>query len=394
MKTTVYFTAFLIIFVWTSCRDCTTHRNFERLQGEWQTLIEDESWEGYIFKEDSSCIYKPGYFVCEYEESHPANEAFFYHFERNISYIHCFLDSETKYRLKGNILSIYNPESGDWEGYTFRFLGRDTLFLSDAEYEKKFIKKHFEPDTLPLFDRVVLYMNFLGLSDHDYFEKSISLRCSGEMIYYKMCDEPVEFSGVRATLSPGDFEFIEGMFKGKTLRSYLDNPPAREIRRERWDEHFSITFIKGDKMITIENPWLEIRTRSFCWAYLTALFADERDQTIEDFDLNDMGLLIREFSFYNRCDSILSWYNSEKFYLFTLLYHAEETDRDFEPQYILESYQPLPEGQGKKVLIETDGRYYRYKRWDRPVTLDIGFNFIERYQLENQFKTDPYLEYR
>ena len=394
MKTIVYFTAFLIIFGWTSCRDYTTRRNFERLQGEWWTAGE-EGWEGYVFKEDTTCIYKPGYFVCESKDFHPRVENFFPFFNQCILWVYHSLNSETNYRVEEDALSIYNPESGDWEGYTLRFRGPDTLFLSDTEGEKKFVKEPpKEPDTLLLFDRVILYAAFRGLSERDYYEKSISLRCSGEIMHYKMCKSPTEFFGVRGNLAPGDFEYVETLFKQPDVRSYLDNPPPREIRRRTWNESFSITFIKGDEMITLEDPWYKIRTRSFCWAYLTALFADERDQTIEDLYLNEMGLTVRDFTLYNRSDSILSWYNSEKFYLFTLLYHAQETDRDFESQYILESSQPLPEGQKKKVLIETDGRYYRYKRWGRPVTLDIGFNFIERYKLENQFKTDPYLEYR
>ncbi len=317
-----------------SCREYS-QGNTGRLLGEWQST-DKECMEAYVFRAAGTCIYTPGYFIYE-DELKPTMPEFFVFIDDGISSINRFLGSETDYELRGDSLSIYNLETGCWDAYTIRFGKRDTLLLWDNDREKCFVKKRYKSDKQPLFDQVILSVPIRQIqAPFDYVEKRISLSRSGELIYHERCLIPWGgFSIMDATLEPGDFDFMETLFKRANIRSYLCSPPPREMMKSWWDEKLSITFVKDNKMVTIEEPLKTFQSREFQWAYLTVLYADQRSHIVNTFDLDvNEGLMNRFIIDIDASEyEFLYLSGSEQFYLLTLLYHAEETDRDFEGLY-------------------------------------------------------------
>ncbi len=378
-----------------SSQESATRRNFERLQGEWQA-VDEESMEAYVFREDSTCIYTPGYYTYHkkfYTPNYrPSAINFFLHIDGGVASIQHFLGSETAYFVKENELILYNPESRTWDHYSLQFRKADTLLLAGAGQEKVFAKKQYEPNT-PLFDQIILSIPVRWIpSELEYVEKRISLKRSGEIWYYKESSCDRDIVTMLSQLKPGDYDYMEGLFKQADILNYITakrtpNKKEKEMNKPHWEGKFSITFIRNDRMITVEEPLDVFQTKEFYWAYLTAMYADERDQIVKPLDyLHHIGFYPDRFPIYDRENRILKLAGSEQFYLFTLLYRAEETDRDFNPLYRIPVYEPY--AYQKTLTIETDGRYFRYFHKYETVTLDIGFNFIERNNLSKKFQEE------
>lgn len=377
-----------------SCQADKTDKNMYLLQGEWQA-IDEEDLDAYIFETNNKCIYKPGFYTHidpNWEktpisiEVHEHSDTPFIH--THLGNINKYFGYDTQYQIQNDSLLIYNPAKEVWKRYKINFLSPDSLLFNSQDDTKLFTRKQYPEDTTTLYDKIVLY---LPVEEEppvstNYFAKRLSIDKSGEVLYVVSYVEKGIFSA-KGKINIKHVKYLESLFKESDITSQISyNNNERELSTRLGVPRSSITFIKNNEMVCLESPLNHFHDKEFIWAYMIALFCDEVYITITENDLNNLGFSFMNLEFRHK-DKILYLTDSEQFYLFTLLYDAPKTDVTFMSKYEIHTYNGTITNY-KQVVIETDGRYYRYLKNGEIVTLDIGFNFIEVNNLENSFEKE------
>ena len=401
----------LLLFCFLSIAAFSCNNSLDKQQlilGEWQS-IDEEDLEAYSFQGDSTCMYKPGYFtyfdeveiaeMYEMRISDISNKR--YLFAHLLSKcIDQFLGSKTAYNIQGDSLFIFDLAQQEEKQYEIIGISPDTLRLSDENGEKIFAKKHYKQDTIPPFDRVIVNMEKLYRStdghhsemsfcSSDYVRKVISVNFSNRevhSIFFSTNWESSEYFQTTEKIDHYALSYLESLYRQANIDTFLNRDIAdkREPISRRFDRKFpDIVFVKNNKMHWVRHPLGVFDTKEFVYAYAATLFADHAFISPSEQVKVETQLFKLDLKFKQGEKMLLLSY-PEEFYLTTLLYDAEETDQDFTPLYSLISYERLPK-RYVKILMETDGRYYRFKQDGKLITLDIGFNFIEINNLEDQF---------
>jgi len=177
-----------------------------------------------------------------------------------------------------------------------------------------------------------------------------------------------------------------------------------------------MTVVLNRKMFTIEEVFekIDFKEKEFYWAYLYGLFYFEQirfeqlkftnflemvhlanlnnteaetflltiNRQVKNSNLHDIFPDYEDFSYFviTKNDAVIDLYNTEAFYLITLLRNASVTKTDFIPTY------KLKESVDARNGIETDGRYFRFFVSGEKITLDIGFNFIKENELDKSLR--------
>ena len=402
---------------YTSCQQDLTKKNQELIIGEWYPLDyiiieEDEdgmlisrhnlkpfNMTGYQFMEDGLCENKLGYY--EYAKS----DAFMFSYPDEglnswLSAVSCpWLDNiiysyghTTPYNVNDSILNIYNPSLKQYNTYKLEFNTRDTMILSHGLKEDVYVRKKYEINDNLLFDKIIFFF-----PSSEFFDKPKIFSISKGGDFYMFDCKSRSYSIMQTNVLDEDFDKIEILFrkaKFDAIKDSLENLYCLDYFKNRGEEigHFPtlvparLTFISKNKVFSIGDVFEEINYnyKEFYWAYLYGLFYYEQmrlkqpNEIIKSDDWQSIFSKTNDFSNFviTKKDSVINLYNTEAFHLVSLLRSAIKTDVDFTAEYKLkESFYSDNE-------IETDGRFFRYRKGKKTIIFDIGFNFI----VENNFE--------
>lgn len=345
-----------------SCTQNVTEKNKKQILGEW---VSDSGIYGYYFISEDSCEVRPGYidqFITRHQK---------------------YYGNKTAYRISKDTLKIFNLKDKSWDMFNISFLSSDTMILLRTGGNStpiEYVKPKYPISDEYFFDQIVIHDPF-------YKDIAVSLDSSGMFFYSGRSVREDELRGLY-TSNQGKqaFKQIELLFKEANTRSvFIDTFPARIDSMYAWLVP-TITFIKNNRMATIVGPvWgddvkyegydQKYFSAEFIWAYKQSLYLEQQmpiQSFVEPDYLSDSW--IREsVGYFVPVIQGFNLYGSEIFYLWTQILKAKQVDVDFTPKYTINDH------------IQSDGRYFRYKtaRGDT-ITLDIGFNFIEKNNLEQR----------
>jgi len=367
---TILLTAFFLV----SCKTEKDERFRNLICGEWTfvrieknnktinsdlvfrpTLMHGHYKNGYVFFHDNSCEDKLGYFRRE-----------------NCKWI--FLGTKTKYKIEEDSLKVLNLSDSTWKSTKVQSITSDTLTLVTKDSILiKFAKEHFKIDKNLSFDKIIVSSSPCngpcGISN-------TSIDKNGKVIFWGQHNNTLDGLFTLA-LKKQVFSKIEQDFKKSDIDKLKEEPDY-----ECSDcQTISVTFIKDNKIYkTIEDRSHQVPVE-FYWAYMPLRFLYQTinlkpltGKKYEQFSISHIG-----FKFKNQ---ICVLKKSEQFYLITELYNSKEVSHDFNRKYIIQFW----DKDDKLRKIYTDGRYYQLKETDKPITFDLGYNFLERNNLYSKFR--------
>jgi len=391
---------FLILYIAVACYSCQpdiTKQNQEWIIGEWTPIFYDDiygvySCAGYLFDKEF-CENKVGYYdyfyqtgkLLEFPDVLPKLESEFCGWFDNpyLCNVKRPYGYRTNYKIEKDTLHIFDLADKVWTKYHLRFSSKDTMILSNKYFgdtiPDRFVRKVYQADSTPLMDQFIAYYPYNCYSK----SKLYLIRRDGLFFSYGYYDSNRFFIG---QLRNDEFNRLETLFKRADLATDLGQ--WESINRIKMDDLYPMseeTFIMDNKVVTFDNLLLgnmAFISAEFYWAYLAGLFLPDLAK-IKPCHKDDYPKLLDEFDdfLYIRLKSrnlIFSLSATECFYLGVLLCYAEEVEGiAFEPSYMLSGFRD------EKKTMQTDGRYFRYKKNNgKEVTLDIGFNFVEVNELE------------
>ncbi|GHT68436.1 hypothetical protein AGMMS50239_33490 [Bacteroidia bacterium] len=384
------------LFLMCSCIQNVTERNKTQILDEWYPL-DAENLEGYHFMENNLCENKLGYYDRYFskKKENDWSEQIVYADEKDDSY-QIYFDEQTIINYQGNTtfyeiyrdsLRIYDLAKRKLVNWRIKFLSKDTMLLSSNNDSilNKFVRRNCQLDTIPLFDEIIFSLD--GSSTTSLDDKYMLIKRNGEVVSLS------SYGSNRYKMNENAFENIENRFKKANIKTIIANY-KRENKQESEFIKSSITFVKGNKIVfSLENPIMNINTKEFLWAYLSALFCTSYNQLefSKDYDMSSNyipELFFWQTGFFTE-DGILKLYNSERFYLLNLINKANKTDQDFTPIYTFRHLPIFTKFYNKTPKFKTDGRFYWYQENEydkKKVTLDLGFNFIEVNNLADKFR--------
>jgi hypothetical protein len=298
----------------------------------------------------------------------------------------------TSYQITGDTLRLYNLKTEQWENNIIRFLSPDTMSICYERIPEEVDSLYFytieyvRRDTAlksPEFDRLIIsFEERAGLSS-----KVILLNNKGELLYFgwpfnnKYEGYYVSDQGEKA------FQRICRLFRQEDFSNIpIDTIPLFSEAHDGNRGEIIFTLIQNETEITTRTIFyddkylerLKLYSPGFENTLLQALFL-EQQMPIAPLDSSKyiaewMPEYFLEFNFAKN-DKQISLSNHQSFYLLSLLIGAENINADFTPRYTINND------------VQSDGRYYRFKNKEgKWITLDIGFNFIEKNNLESRFR--------
>ncbi len=367
-----------IWFLFSILLSCDTEQRspyVNLLVGDW-TLIKNDSSkvtqrhkEGYSFLDNGVCHNKLGYFR-ETQTRIPGMEKATGNSieETNISY----LGTETRYKIKGDSLLVFNLNDIAWEGRRILRLANDTLVLQSSNQAiSTFTRSQLKLDTTTLFDELVV---------SSVTNKTI-IKQSGEAIYFGL-DHNNSRGSFSFSITKAEFKQIESSFKLARIDS-LKN----EYSSDWTDQHeITMTFIKEGKIIKNIRDYGSVASTELYWAYMPVY---------NMYQLKKLDSLEVVHSIFKDPTTImihfqlgLGFSRSETFYLWNLLRQARESKNLPSKANEIDLY-----GTGNIRISRTDGRLYRFVTSDgSDKTFDIGFNFFDRNGLTGNLKPNEIIK--
>lgn len=382
MKPSCYLTALFAVVLLS----CTTYQK-NNLLGTWrrapyvidEPVISIPHNSVLIFLNDSLVDTKYPYFQKVYNELG----------ERRIQ----FLGTVTKYKVEQDSLSFFNLADSSWSKPRYiEVLTNDSLVISGNGGRSRYGRFSYDVSPEPLFDEILL-------SSSGCFGAcpiiNIRIKSNGDVVFLgeRYVDNIGFFIG---HLSREDYNKIEYEFKIARIDTLSQSYSAA------WtdDESILTTFVKNGRIVNSIDNYGHSAPDELEWASQTlrVLFEKLKLQRLDSSKLPFYQAL-HYFSFVKN-DSGWQLSQSESFLLWNYLYESPTTSDKFETKYELQFrrnytwfppaeeelrdvdnparvYDPAKEQ--KIESIETDGRYFRFKvLGQRPKTLDIGFNFLDR----------------
>lgn len=296
----------------------------------------------------------------------------------------------TKYRVNGGRIYIKNPVEGKWV-YYWKFIRRskDTLFFetSDSAIEKFRRLSYGNLDTVADFDKII------------YSSTGCYGRCP-------IMDIIVDKEG-RVLFQGEGFVNKLGFYKGQLNKKQIQylfekfkkaNPVnlLNEYSRTIDDQNVITTFVKNGRIIKTIDCSINDSPSALFWAYVPiSNIYSQMDLQKLPFD-EPFYPKMHYYSFMKN-GLILPLNKSESFYFWTELRKGKVVNKDFVPKYTMSftgNYTYFGPDPNKKrahkyilSVIKTDGRHYRFEfKNARPLTYDMGYDFLHRNFKESDFR--------
>lgn len=303
-----------------------------------------------------------------------------------------FHGNRVQYKLFNDSIMVMDPRIDQWT-YLFKFLKQknDTLHLLMKDSSIAMYKKmKYSLDTLPIFDQII-YSSTGCFGSCPIID--VSLNKYGEVI----------FNG-EAFVQP------KGLLKGKmdnAMQKWIFNKfrmtQPLQYNEELYVPHtdgqmYSASFIQNGKIVkTVEIYEISrpvdlpfFKAFQYMLNIHTEIALDSLKPPLKYCPkLGSMS--------YMKNDKILPMIKSESFFLLTELYKAKPSTQKFVPKYKLHyvhdwgyvgAYRDSVWQMKTDIKrIETDGQFYRFVYKNSPsVTLDLGYNFIDRNLNPSKFR--------
>ena len=328
--------------------------------------------DGYLFLPNSICQNKLGYFKQVTTKIPGLEKAMGNRAEETKRY---FLGTETKFKIEGDSLKIFNLIDSTWERMKVLNISPDTLVLQYRDNTvAKYAKKNYQSDNNLFFDEIIVSSSgCLGFCPIN----NIIINQSGQAIYFG--EKYNTKDGLYAfPLTKDEYTQIVSNFKKADIKKLNDSYEAA------WtdDVQTTLTFLKDGKIIKNIRDYGNAAPVELYWAYMPVknMYQLKQLDTLSSTPtpIDQISNLMSSFQF------TFGLSKSEVFYFWNLLRQAKETQEIFRRKYELDFH-----GTNKIAKVETDGRFYNFKMLDgSQKALDIGFNFLEKNSLTNNLKNN------
>ncbi|PJJ79387.1 DUF6438 domain-containing protein [Mucilaginibacter auburnensis] len=271
-----------------------------------------------------------------------------------------YLGSSSQFKLTGQNLSLFNLSDKKW--YNFQVINLEGSSMQLVYNGIKFTYRRIEPyRQQPLFETIVLTSSGC-FGECPAF--SISIDISGRVI----------FRGVYNTSKIG---LYTGTISRKVYKELeLNFSKLRIDTMGKLPHHIdamamSTTFIKDGKVFkTIYNSDHD-QSRELRWAYIPLENLYQQIKLKEEKVPNHLKNLDLRF---HAGDKVIDMKPSDEFLLFTYLLKGKPVNHRFKTKF---SFRSENEYSKKEEVLYTDGRYYKFMVNNKPLILDIGFNFYD-----------------
>jgi len=320
-------------------------------------------YNGYIFKQNHVCEDKLSY--CKFVDKT----------DKYASGI-LYLGKTTQFKIENDSLKIFSLSSNMWKSKKIFSLTPDTLILLNSDSTLvKYVKPVYHVNEKLSFDKIIVSSSgcFGSCSIGD-----IMIEKSGKVYYYG-----VKFNTINgyytSNIPSSKYQEIEYDFK----KSNIDTLATWYHASRTDDEEISVTFIKDGRIYKTISDYGHESPPDFFWAYWPVRFLYQQLKLAKiQKDIN--GYKNRFVAFENK-QAICKLSDSESFYLNNLLlFHSKTTQEKFESKYKIQYWQNDTE-----QTIYTDGRFFRIKNKNQSITLDLGYNFLEKNDLIKKFIPKP-----
>jgi hypothetical protein len=357
---------FFLILTLISCEKKPTN-NYEKLiLGDW--IYEKEKPEkenrliydfAYSFEKNGKCVVKPGY----YETKNNIETK-----ERNT----LFYGTKTKYKIEEDSLFIYDLSSKKWDNFKIIGINSKTLQI---KFDKKdiifFSKINFKENQNENFDKIIISKSpcFGSCPIND-----VEINKNGEINYYG-AHYNSKNGFFKSKISLNEFTEIQKNLKKVNYLKLKDNYSAN------WtdDQEISVTFVKDNKIVKSITDYGRQSPKNFRINIEPLTYLYQKLKLIENKKLKDFQYINIRFEKVNKFINLTS---SEIYYLSNLLSNSMITNKTFNVEYITDY-----DNDYNVSKIETDGRFFKiYSKNKTSITLDLGFNFIEKNELTKRLK--------
>jgi hypothetical protein len=278
-----------------------------------------------------------------------------------------YLGTNSKFKISGDSLALFWPDSSKWYHYKLVKLTVDSLQFDFEGAITTF--KHFliKKNQTPQFDKIVIATS--GCFGSCIVSNTI-INSDGVVIFkgqYNAQNKGL-FTG---KVSKEKFQQLQDNFR-KTNFDSLENS-----YRSGWtdDQTITTTFVKDGKIYKSVSDYGRRAPYLFTWAYIPLEYLyqtiplndNKYTGPIPGFDSVSHSYLKK-----NGMDMILK--KSETFLLFDYLRTGKISSNNFKPRFKLHIDYDLITS---LYDVDTDGRYYKFIVNGKPVTIDIGFNFYD-----------------
>ena len=317
--------------------------------------------KGYIFYSNNSCEDKRGYFKQIDGKSREDKKIL-------------FLGNDTKYKVEDDSLKIFDLADSTWKGIKIRSITSDTLTLEvDDTVFFKYAKTHYRIDKAQTFDMILVSSSACNGTCPI---SNTSIDKYGNFIFYGQ-GYNTKTGLFISKINQDYYHRIELNFKKANIDKLDNNYSAN------WtdDQTITITFIKDNKIYKTISDYGHKAPRELYWAYTPVSFLYQK-LDLKPFKVNTKEPLSISPACFENKGLICELERSERFYLSIELYRSREVKHVFEKKYILRYWD---EKDNQKEII-TDGRHYQFREKNKDITLDLGYNFLDRNNLYNKFR--------
>lgn len=355
MKFLYYFVLSLLVF---SCKD--PDREYRK------KIIGDWKFEEKLFNAE--------YYKRYQLPAPPIVNAFGYSFYQDGTfkvYNHSDFSEKLKHIIQNDSISLQNPSDKKWKSFKLIGISSDTLsIMFDDKVSKKFSRVKYHESGKSGIDRIIISSS--GCFGTCPVE-SLSVDSNGNILF--MGDDYAVKEGFYTShVSANRFKKILAGFEKADFENLNDSYYANHTD----DETITITFVRNDSIIKTIEDYGHKAPAEFIWAYTHLRHISQRlnlkkkNEDVKDFPISQM--------FFRKDNQQGKIAESEMFMLYTAIQKAKITDVVFENKYALKLW-----FDDYTKAIYTDGRYFSLPG-NPAVTLDLGYNFFERNNLEARLK--------
>jgi hypothetical protein len=357
---------FLLLLTLISCEKKPT-KNYENIiLGDWifeneNPKIENRFYSdfGYSFDKKGNCESKPGYFETKDKTEKEERKTIFH-------------GTKTKYKIVDDSLYIFNLNSKKWDASKIVGVNSKTLKLKfDKENVLQFSKLNFKENENENFDKIIISKSpcFGSCPIND-----IEINENGE-IYYYGAHYNSKNGYFKSKINSNEFNEIKESLKKTNYLNLEDKYSAN------WtdDQEVSVTFVKDNKIIKTITDYGRQSPKLFRINIEPLTYLYQKLKLLENKTIKDFQNINLRFENGNQ---IINLTSSEVFYLSNLLSNSKVSNKKFNSDYKTEYDVDYDVSR-----IETDGRFFKiFSKSKSSITLDLGFNFIEKNELTKRMK--------
>jgi len=352
----------------------------ENICGDWEKVISKENYSDDM--PNLPFLFQQGMTI-----SNDSIEFYLGFFKNDIDSItgkriSLYLGNTIPYKTDNDTIISKSPLTEKWE-FKWKFVSRknDTLKLAINDTTILTYKRlYYNLDTLPDFDQIIYSSSgCYGLCPII----DISLDKKGFILFQgEGYVNPLGFYSSK--VDSRTKKYIFDKFRRANPIKLLDEYAVSHTD----DQSLTTTFIQNGKIVKTIHDYGMAGTNELIWAYIPIANIHNNIKLVKlPFD-EPFYPKLRYFTF-KKDGLILPLEKSECFYLWTELKKAKQTDEQFKSKYKItfranyDYWGPDPnKARQHKFEIKTlttDGRFYKFEFIDeKPITYDLGYNFIDR----------------